>query len=599
MNLDFFDGTPGTELWIARVVAPDAREGTTLALPRPGVSLAQLQRRLSSIRLRPDGATRKSWDFTPRVMPIAELVDDDLARTIVLLAACSGVLLLIASANVSSLLLARATARRREIAVRMAIGAGRWRVARALLLESGVLALGGAVGVAPALGMLELARVVRPADGPLLATVRLETSALACGLAPALLATRGDAHEALQGGRGQSAPRLTRRLRAPLVGGQFAASTLLLVTALLFARSLGAPQDVPPGYRPDGLASLSINFPPAQYTTSTARAAIMPEILARVRQLGGIDGATIALGTPMLSGMMRATVMREGTEATAVDEGFIPFRDILPDYFAITGIPVKRGRPPVAAGGERQAAIDEAMAANHWPGEDAVGQRFRLDKEGEPHVVTAVVGSVRRPEARSFGDGQLYLPTGDPELPENMQLLVRTVAGGELGALRRAGAAALAVDPFLRLQFARSERREMDRLLARPRFLASLLAGLAVAATVLAAVVLFGALAYSVAQRQREIGVRMALGAEAARVARSVAGDAVRIGGVRLGLGLAVAAGAGRGVARFLFGVQPLDPWSFGVTALALGAIARCHRDPCRLASRAARVEPMEAVRAE
>jgi hypothetical protein len=297
-----------------------------------------------------------------------------------------------------------------------------------------------------------------------------------------------------------------------------------------------------------------------------------------------------------MNNVLRGALSIEGRPAAGKnEERFVSFTSVTPGYFELTGIPIRRGRAPAMASASHEVAIDEKTARLLWPNEEPIGRRFRTSADGPWETVVGIVGDVHRPGDSFLGSSEhFYYPV---DVSEGRARIVARVDGPTTPALSRLAAAALSFDPFLRLRDQKAEVDDLSRLLARPRFLASLFGAFAAVALVLAAAGLYGVLAYSVGVRRREIGVRMALGADAPRIARLIVGDAMRVVGVGLVLGIAGALAAGRLVSALLFDVTPHDTLSLVAATVSLALIALLAAWlPAR---RASRVDPMEAVAAE
>lgn len=523
-----------------------------------------------------------------------------------LLLATAALVLLIACANIAGLLLALAESRRREVAVRLALGAGRGRIVRQLLTESVVLfALGGGAGVFLAvqatrllarirLPMSERFAIVDASPDPLVLGGGLALAAAAgviFGLAPALRSSRPDLIPALKEG----VPGATvggRRGRSVFVAGQLALSVLLLVTAMLFVRSLRAGLAVDPGLDVEGVAVGAINVAPHGYEEERGRL-FFDRLLVEVRALPGVESASLARLT-LLTGNRHGGDMRAGpTPDAPVANGSLNIVDA--SWLEAMRIPLVAGRGFEASDrvGARQVAIvNETMARTLWPEGNAVGQRLYFDGDAE------VIGVARDGKYIELGEDPtpfVFYPFAQRYRP-HMTLHVRSarpaaeVLGDVRGVLRR-------LDPNVALEAPASLEARMGFSLFPQRFAAVLIGAFGVIGLLLAGIGVHGVLAFEVARRTREFGIRTALGAGVGGVLRLVLrrGALLAAAGALVGLGLAAA--AGRLLESFLFGIRPLDPVSFLVVPVILAGVALVAS--ALPAIRAARVAPMEALRQE
>ncbi len=522
----------------------------------------------------------------------------------VVLLAVSGLVLLIASVNVASMLLARAVSRRREIAVRIALGAARARLIRQLLTESLILFAGGGVlGVGLAfVATRALSRLPLPVDVPIAIDASPDARAIIVtlvvalvtgvvfGLAPALQGSRDDVATTLRGDTSGSG-RSRSRLRDALVIGQVAASLLLLTASGLFLRALSNGERVDPGYAIDHVATASFDVGLAGYDTARAQQ-FYAALDERVRHLPGVTAVAYTRLLPLSMNNSCYDVAIPGAPKS-VRSACATL--VAGDYFDVVRQPIVAGRalrPSDNAAAPKVAVVSRRFAERAYPGESAIGRTFRLDSS-----TTVTIVGVTRDVKFSRLDEKLqpfiYLPFAQ-HWRSDMNLLVRTT-----------GDASQLIPPI------RAEARAMDALLAPPvtvtleraaavallpqRFAVIITASLGAAGLLLAAIGLYGVLAFSVAQRTREIGVRMALGAAKEQVLRMVIGEGLRVVAIGVAIGLVLAGVATRALTPFLFGVSPLDATAFlsGVTALAsVGLLASWM--PAR---RAAGADPMMALR--
>ena len=541
---------------------------------------------------------------------------DDLVRSGGLLLAATGLVLLIACGNVASLLLARAMERRKEIAVRLSLGAPRWRLIRQLLAESGVLAvLGGAAGILLASFGRDLLWSFRPAGlrddfldltmepRVLWFTVALSlATGILFGLVPALQGSRIDLVSAIKSQPETPSSRGRRSfgldLRDAVVTLQVAVSLVALIGAGLFLRSFQEAQRLNPGFRTEGLAVMFVNAGAQGYSPERGMQFFRATV-ERVRQLPGVQGASWGEAVPQFSGQaVSRRIFPEGREMPQeLRSLFVPFNGIWPGYFATIGIPILKGRDFTEAdreGAGLVAIINETTARMYWPGEDAVGKRFKHRLNPNFYTVIGVAQDAKYGSIGAATQPHLYYPVLQYYTPA-MTLVVR-VSG----------------DPRAVLPTVRQVLRQMDRTMPLPAALtmtdvlrdnlwtarlgAMLLAVFGLLALTLTVVGVYGVMAYSVTQRTHEIGIRMALGAAHADVLRMVLRHGLKLTLVGVVIGLATAFGATRFIASLLF-VSPTDGLTFTAISALLASVAMiASLLPAR---RAARVDPLVALRRE
>jgi putative ABC transport system permease protein len=627
VNRDLRQGAPG--LWLPASLDSIPLDQVYAKL-RPGVSATMASAELQAIREQlpapppREGMLRQPSEMKVYAMRAQDFLDPRELRTVQVLFVAVAVLLLIACANVANLLMSRAWTRTREFAVRTALGAGRARLARQMLTESVLLGLaGGVAGVVVAWGTLEVVLALRPASLEELAGVRIATPVLLWsafisvstgilfGLAPALFAggravgdiLRRAAHTASSGVG-------VRRLRSALIVGEIAMSLVLLVGAGLLVRSFAALQATPLNFEPKGLVSTDVMMMFPRDWSIEARAAQRAEMLERLRAIPGVTEAT----TGMMPGLgwLQFNLAAETKDGQSIPLGEASTTFVTPDYFRVAGMQVVEGRlpnPRAATAQPREVLVNRSLANRLWGPGNAVG-KFLHDMRGPPGSsqqfrVVGVVADIQLPSRHSFAPAaNIYAPM--PQRIGDVPVLLRTtLSEAEVtAAIRRAvaehnvtlraasrhpyGAIVRSVtvgETFIRQQFAPA------------RFAMALLLAFAVIALVLSAVGLYGVIAYSVAQRTREIGVRVALGADHRSVQRLVVGEGLRLTTVGLAIGLFSAAASTRLLARLLYGVSPADPASFVAIALLVVAIAFvASYMPAR---HAVRLDPMTALRAE
>ncbi len=623
----------GTELWLPLRFEKDAferrddlylycvarlRRATTLAAARGELALvaAQLEREYP-VENKNVGASAIGLRD--------ELSQQSRLLLLALFGAALGVLL-IACTNLASLFLARALERRQELAVRSALGAGRERLARQLLTESLLLAAaGGALGVLLAFTALPL--VVRlvpnalpigeaaPLDLRILGFAALMTlvTALGFGLAPVLRGLGDSAAQSLrEGSRTLAAGR--ERLRSALVVAEVAVSVVLLVSSGLLIRALVRVQSVDPGFEPAGVVTLRTTLPMPKYQSVERRAAFCAGVLEEVRALPGVASAAYISALPMVMTGGIWQIEAEGHPSQAGEGRTASVRYVTPGYFATLGIPLVAGRDvrdADAAGALQVAVVSRSFVERYWPGQDALGRRFRFGLLGgetitaaEPfqdRTIVGVVGDVRVRGLERRSEPQVYLPNRQQPgeamgwyTPQDLAVRHSGDAALLLPALRRIVARA---DPAQPVADVRTLETILEGQTAPRRVQVRVLAGFAALAVLLAGVGIHGLLAFLVASRAREIGVRRAVGAGTRDILGLVLRQGARLGGVGIALGLALAWAAGRSLEALLAGVSPRDAAAFlGAAALVLLAALAGSLLP---ALRAARVDPLTAIRAE
>jgi putative ABC transport system permease protein len=550
------------------------------------------------------------------ITPLATHLFGDARPALWLLLAAAGMLLLIATANIANLALARATARRREFAVRAALGAGRFRLVRQLLTESCVLALaGGACGVLLSHWLIKLLVRVAPADIPRIEDVRLNVTvmlfslvitaltAILCGLVPALTASRLNLNQTLsEGGSKISGERTGLRTRSLLVIAEVGVTVVLLVGATLILRSFVNLSRVNLGFDPANVLTMHLRLQGAKYGKPEARREFYRQLIERLETQPGIAAASAVLIRPMEGTVGWDTPFAlEGQSESEARKNRIPnFEAITPHYFRTFSIPVKAGREFSDQDTDRSSSviiISEMMAKTLFgSGADAVGKRLKLDFRDESwRTIVGVAGNVRYRELQDIRY-DLYIPFAQWSGAFVNHFAVRTTAEptAMMATVRREVAA---LDPAQAITRVATMDQLVAANLAQPRFSAVLLNWLSGLALLLSAVGIYGLLAYSVAQRTGEFGVRQALGAQSSDILKLVIGQGMRLVAVGLVLGLTVSFVLSRLITKLLFGVSATDPLTFTGIAFSLAVISMV---ACWLPARkAARVDPMIALRYE
>ncbi len=619
MPRGFFYPSRGTQLWAAwRLAARDFEDRSdtylhAIARLKRGVSLetAQAQMRVVAAQVRRDHP-KEDEHVGALVLRLRDEISGQ-ARLLlkVLLGAAVGVLL-IACTNLANLLLARALARRKELALRSALGAGGERLVRQLLTESVVLAaLGGALGalLAVAAGPL-LARLAPtalpiaetpPTNLRMLAFAALLTvgTALAFGVLPAVRARKDAGASGLkEGARSGSGP-ATERLRSALVVAEVTASVALLIGSGLLIRALWRIQSVDPGFRASGVLTLRTTLPLPQYAETRKRLRFYERVLGGVRALPGVTGAAYATSLPMewRGGIWGAT--RPGEPQNAPDARPVSVRYATPGFFETMRIPLRAGRD-VRASDTREspyvAVVSESFVRRTWPRENPIGRRFRVAEDDR--TVVGVVGDVRVRGLETESEPQVYLPAaqvGDNAIIAYIpQVLVVRTAVAPATLLPAIRGLVEREDPQQPISNVRMLSDVLDAETAPRSVQVRVLGGFAAMALLLAGVGLHGVLSFAVSQRRREIGVRIVLGAPAGEILRMVLSRGLLLAGIGLAAGLAVAFAAARAMQALLFGVRPADlPTFAAAAALALGMTLLGSLLP---AVRAVRVDPLEVL---
>jgi putative ABC transport system permease protein len=582
---------------------------------KQGVTQEEAHAEMSAIGRQMDSEFYASRGFGINAVPMLAHVVRTIKPTLVVLLIIVGLVLLIACANVANLLMARAVAREKEIAVRTALGAGRIRIIRQLLTESVMLSfVSGALGLLLAWLGLKGLIALAPQNVPRLEEVSVDLRVLlftlvaslftgiAFGVVPALQASRTDLNESLkEGGRG-STKGAHSLIRNTLVVSEVALALVVLISAGLMIKSFLRLQQVSPGFKPENVLTARLALPPTRYPDNPQVIALYQQVLDRVRNLPGVESVGSVSHLPLSGAYTSGTVTVENPPIDSPPASFeADRRAISPDYFNSMKIALVRGRPfdeGDKADGPGVAIIDETFARRFWPDEDPLGKRMRLGGNQSTFPWLTIVGvtaNVKHYGLDSQGRETVYLPyTQAAPIARSMFLTVRTARDPQslAGALRRE---VWAVNPDQPISSIRPMEELVYGSVAQPRFSMLLLGSFAAVALILAAVGVYGVMNYSVTQRTHEIGIRMALGAQTLDVVRLVVGQGLLLAGIGVTIGAGLAFALMRLMSTLLYGVTAADPGTFvGVSLMLAGIAVVASFIPAR---KATRIDPMAAVR--
>jgi predicted permease len=615
---------PDDMLWIPMAMTPAqlSNHGShylrTIARLRPGVSQVQAQGQMDTIAQQltaqhPDSNTGVGVN----VVPLREQLVGDVRPALLVLLGAVALVLLVVCANVASLLLARAAARQREMAIRVALGAGRARLVRQLLTESLLLALlGCALGLLLARWGIRALEAISPPDLPRVGSFGLNVpvllfslavSALAglvFGLAPALTALRGDMRAPLAEGSRGTAGRSHARLRGALVVAELALGVVVLTGAGLLLRSFMFLQNIPLGFDSSRVLSFRVILPGSRYAKLDQSTAFYQRLLEKLQELPGVRSAAGISFLPLTFSGRIAAISIEGR--ASVSSGQLPFADfrmVTPGYFRAMGIPLAEGNdfswgdsPHVPA-----VVISETLAHKFWPAENPIGKRLKLGESESQNpwlTVVGVVGNVHQQNRTSEPRPAIYLSAAqDVNVGDTVRDWVLRAGGDPLALAAAVREAVWSIDAALPVSRVQTMDRVLSATLAPQQFNLLLLGLFAALALILSSVGLYGVTAYFVGQRTREIGLRMALGASPGAILGLFLRQGGRLVAVGVAIGLAAALVLSRAMSGLLFGVRPTDPIALSGAAavLALVALAACYL-PAR---RATLIAPITALRSE
>ena len=614
-----------TELWTPRpaevpFLAPSQLNGggfffQVIARLKPGVTLAQAQENMNVLAAGYRKAHAANTDASTHAdvtLMLEDLVGDQ-RRTYGLLFGAVGCVLLIACANVANLLLARFAGRRKEIALRFALGAGRGHVIRQLLLESSLIALaGGALGLLLAKWGLDAIVGLGRDFIPRSLEISLDPRALAftlgvavltglgMGLFPALQAAQHDANDALKdSSRGSSAGAGQKRLRSGLLVGEIALSLVLLITASLLLTSFTRLQRVSPGFQPDGVFVGFLALPPTKYAGATALSNFFVRLQERLVALPGAKSVAIHDSPPLGGGNGPAPIAVVGRAVPPLGERPNALRHLVgPNSFATLGIPLLQGRDfneRDRPGSPETVIINQAFAKQFFPGEDPVGRKLITGMGQKISEVVGVVGDTHTVGLNTAPQSEYFLPAF--QRGENFTTILIRTEGDPAAFANSVRTALREIDPDQPLLNPQALTTLIEQAVADKKLAMLLLAAFAGLALVLACIGVYSVMAYVVSQRTGEIGIRMALGASPEAVLRMILGEGLKLTALGIGIGLLVALGVTRLMQKVLFEVQAHDPLIYAGISLLLCAVAAA---ACWVpARRATRVDPLVALRAE
>jgi putative ABC transport system permease protein len=603
------------DVWVPLVIDPpkEMRLNHVLFVVgrlKEGVTLREAQSEMDSIASRVGQEYPEVKDWGINLITFTDTFVSGQLRTalLVLLGAVIFVLLIV-SANVANLLLARALERQREIAVRAALGASRGRLLRQLLIESLVLScIGGAAGLTAAawgVGLLEttlppnLLPVPNIGIDPTVVAFAIGVTlltGLVFGLAPAWQGAKSDVNATLKDAGRSSSGGVRPLLRKGLACAELALATVLLIGATLLVRSLLELQRVPLGFDPDGVTAFQISLPPTKYNMAT-RGAFYRELSATLNAIPGVRQAAVCSGIPLGAGNYTTSPVSAPGKSALPPGTSVPidWRVASPGYFDTMKIPLLRGREFADSDTATAPAVmivSRATARTFWGDDDPIGRTVRRVADSKDFTVIGVVGDIRSTTLNRESPA-LYYSSGDRTWPL-MDIVVRT-AGDPAAVMRVVRQKVRDLDPELPLSNVRPMREWVSTSAAQPRLNATLLGVFAGVALLVAAIGTYGVLAYSVSRRTKELGLRMALGADRAGVLRLVVREGMAVGIAGIAIGLVSAALMSRALSALVFGVSLSDPSTYAGVSIALTVVALLS---CTVpALRASRVDPMEALR--
>jgi putative ABC transport system permease protein len=623
------------QLWIPARLDPSVMEDywgseytPLFARLRPGMNLGQAQREVQPIvaelrKLFPFPMPR-DWNAQATAVPLHQDMVGDARKMLLILLAAVALVLLIACANVASLMLSRATVRRKEIALRAVLGAGRARILRQMLTECVLLSiLGGAVGVLFGITALSVFKSVLPSETPGLAEASVNfyvlggvaalsvATGLAFGIFPAIVANQPDLSDSIRTGSQRSTAHIWTRVRAGLIAGELALTVVLVVAAGLLIKTLYVLSRVDPGFRAEHILTIRIGPNQSLCDNRLACVALYNNLLERARGISGVSDAAIANTIPMDGKYVRSSIPVdvEGHPKTADFPAPMFWAGaISPNYYEIMRIPLIAGRrftPTDGASSSSVVMIDAACAKRFWPGENAVGKHIKPVWDSNWRTIIGVVGDVHQfdltDRAPHWIQGAIYMPypqsvQGDRQLPAAMNLLVKTSSdprhvGEEVRNL------AIGQNPNVPVGEVQTMESVVSSSVANNRATTSVFTLFGAAAIILAVVGIYGLVSYTVSQRTYEIGVRVAIGATKTKIVGMVVKQGIGVAACGISVGLVAAALLTRFLSGLLYGVTVSDTLTFvGVTLLLMLIVAAASSVP---AWRASQIDPVKSLRTD
>ncbi|HTF37921.1 MAG TPA: ABC transporter permease, partial [Blastocatellia bacterium] len=601
------------DVWWPLTMDPKVRTShflNAIARLKPGITREQAEARMNVIAQQLEEQHPEDKDWRIRIVSLRDEIVGGAQTMLLILFGAAGFVLLIACVNIANLLLATATARQKEIAVRTALGAGRLRLIRQMLTESLLIAVaGGVAGLLVARWGIEALIALGPKQIPRLhmlsldwrtfafaLTASLLTGAL-FGLAPALQISKVNLNESLkEGGRGSSGGSRHNRLRGLLVIAEVSLAFVLLIGAGLLMRTFFYLQNVDPGFNPERVLTATIDLPGARYSTGRKASSFYRELIGRLAALPGVQGAAATSDLPWTGYDENTSFGIEGRQYSDDEYPSAQYHFATPDYFRTVGIPLLEGRffsEADDADAPRVIVINKSMADRYWPDADAVGKRVRL--WGETRMIAGIVGDLKASPGELRAKPGFFFPVNQ-QAQRDLVLVVRTERD-PISLLASVRSEIAALDKELPLSDVRTLEQIASAAVARTRFTMLLLSVFAGVALLLAAVGIYGVVSYSVTQRTHEIGIRVALGAQRRDVIGLIARQGMTLVVAGMGAGLAAALVLTRVMSSLLFGVSAADPITFaGIAVLLMGVALGACFVPAR---RAMKMDPMVALRHE
>ena len=616
-----FDYPAQSEVWVPFPLDPakEARDNRFISVIgrlKPGASVAQAKAQLDTVNQRlAQSYNETNTGWTVKVTSLQDRLVSDVRLSLLVLLAAVAFVLVIACANIANLLLARATARQKEMAVRTALGASRLRIIRQLLTESLLLSfVGGGFGLLLSFWLIKLLIALSPANTPRFDEIRPDTrvfiftialtllTGLIFGLAPALQASRSDQSEGLkEGSRGNAGGARSNRVRGLLMVAEIAMSFMLLVGAGLLIKSFIHLREVTPGFNADNVLTMRISVPPGKFPAGEPRLQFFQQAIDRIHSLPGIQSAGMVLSLPLGGDTFNVWrgYIREGRPATPEENGDAAFLAATPEYFHTLQIPLLAGRgfnDRDVENATKVVIVNETMARKLWPGQSPLGRHITIWRDEKfPREIVGVVGETKASLDNEPGE-QMYVPYAQDASWASMSFVIRT-SGDPANASASVRNEIRSLDKGAPVFNVRPMNDVLATSVAPRRTPMLLLSAFAGAALLLAMIGIYGVTAYYVTQRTQEIGIRMALGAQMSDVLKLVLKGGMALALFGIVAGLAGAFAVTRWMTTLLFGVKPTDALTFIAVSICLlvTALLACYI-PAR---RATKVDPLVALRYE